>query len=176
MSSSFQVKNMGMIEAILFSAFVTFAFQDHRGWKGILPLHSTRADVERVLGPPTEPCKEGCHYDTRSEGVFVRYSTERCVGHGAAWNVPPNTVISLSINLAERPSLKDLKLNLKKFKKTEDPELHGYTTYENEAKGVSYAVSADGRVYRTHWFATTKDDKALRCQSYSGRHDREVCH
>ena len=59
----------------------------------------------------------------------------------------------------------DLRLNLKKFKKTKDRELYGYATYENEAIGVSYAVSADRRVYRIYWFAPTKDDKAVRCKS-----------
>lgn len=157
---------MRIIGAILCLAIVSFSSQDNRGLKGILPLHSTRADVERVLGPPTEPCSDGCMYDTKNEGVFVRYSVARCPeGDATGWNVPPNTVTSLSVNLAERPKLTALGLNLKRFKKTRDPELNGYSTYENEDKGVSYAVSADGRVYRIHWYANAKDDKVLRCRS-----------
>lgn len=139
-----------------------------QGWRGILPLHSTRADVERLLGPPAESCKDGCDYDTKNEGVFVRYSIGRCADGGPnAWNVPPNTVLSLSINLAKRPRLSELRLNLRRCKKTADPELHGYSSYENEDEGDSYAVSDDGRVYSINRFATTKDDRALRCQAES---------
>jgi len=147
------------------------------GWKGIVPLHSTRADVERLLGPPTEACKEACEYDTKSEGVFVRYSSERCSKDNTnGWNVPPDTVLSLSVNMTMKPKLSDLKLNLKKFTKTKDPELHGYTHFENEEDGVSYAVSDEGLVYRVEWFGTAKDAKALRCGSARVRrsHKREL--
>jgi hypothetical protein len=153
-----------MIEIILCLALMGFSSQHEPGWKGIVPLHSTRADVEQLLGAPTEPCTEGCDYDTKNEGVFVRYSAGRCAeGDSIAWNVPPNTVISLSINLAKTPRLSALRLNLKKFKKTADPELRGYSSYENEDKGISYEVSDDGRVYSINRFATSKDDKAFRC-------------
>ena len=57
--------------------------------------------------------------------------------------ISPNTVISLSVNLAEGQKLSDLKLDRKRFRKTKDPELHGYSTYENESEGTSYSVSAE---------------------------------
>ena len=45
---------------------------DAKGWKGIVPLHSDRVDVERLLGAPTGECK--CIYNTGSETVRVEYS------------------------------------------------------------------------------------------------------
>jgi len=30
-----------------------------QNWRGIVPLHSTRADIERLLGPPPPPPKDG---------------------------------------------------------------------------------------------------------------------
>lgn len=155
-----------MIETILYLALVSFSSQHDRGWKGILPLHSARADVEQLLGPPTEPCKDGCDYDTKNEGVFVRYSIGVCADGGPnAWNVSPNTVISLSVYPTARPKLSDLRLNLKKFTKTKDPELHGYSTYTNEAEGVTYSVSDDGTVTGVYWFGSSKDSRTLRCPS-----------
>jgi hypothetical protein len=137
-------------------------------WKAIVPLHSTRADVERLLGPPVRPCKEGCTYDTKSEGVFVRYSGEPCEkGEANRWRVPRDTVISLSVYPSLKPNLSDLKLDRKRFKKTKDPELHGYYTYENQKDGVAYEVSDRGVVLGVEWFGASKDAEALRCGSVS---------
>ena len=138
---------MNLIQIILAVALFGTTSQQLEGWKGIVPLHATRLDVERVLGPPAGSCKSLCNYEGQKEVVFVRYSAEPC-GHGeeSRWRVPPDTVIDLTVNLEETPRLSDLKLDLRKFKKTQDPELHGYSTYKNEDKGVAYAVSAEGRV------------------------------
>lgn len=164
---------MNIIEIILCVSVFSSISSKVEGWKGIVPLHSTRVEVERLLGPPVKPCKDLCHYDTTTEGVFVRYSGEPCEeGQENRWRVPANTVISLSVNLAERQKLSDLKLDRRRFRKTEDPELHGYSTYENESEGISYSVSDEGVVYRIERFGTSKDAKALRCGSAGARRSR----
>lgn len=135
-----------------------------QGWKGIAPLHSSRADVERLLGPPSNPCTNLCSYETKSEVVLIRYSGVPCSNNDDnRWRVPANTVISLTVNLEQRPRFSSLKLNRKKFTKTKDPELHGYTSYASEELGVDYSVNAEGRVYSINWFPTLKDDNALKC-------------
>jgi hypothetical protein len=157
---------MNIIEIIVCIVFFGSLSQSIEGWKGIVPLRSTRVDVERLLGAPSSRCKGLCRYESKDEVVFVRYSGEPCNNEEQnRWRVPPDTVIDLTVNLGETPKLSDLKLNLKKFKRTQDPELHGYSTYKNEDRGVSYAVSSDGRIYSIDWFATTKDNEALRCPS-----------
>src|SRR5215211_607834 len=45
-------------------------FAGHGFMERPTPLHSTRGDVERVLGAPTEACTELCHYETKTEKVF----------------------------------------------------------------------------------------------------------
>lgn len=155
---------MKIIEIIVCVALFGSVSQTVEGWKGIVPLRSTRADVERLLGPPVRPCKEGYTYDTKSEGVFLRYSDEPCEkGEANRWRVPSDTVISLTVYASQKPNLSDLKLDRKRFKKTNDPELHGYYTYENEEDGVAYEVSDRGIVLGVEWFGTSKDAKALRC-------------
>jgi hypothetical protein len=48
-------------------------------WRGLVPLVSTRADVERLLGLPVEPCRINvCYYETKGDYVSVKYSTEPC--------------------------------------------------------------------------------------------------
>src|SRR5687768_16252810 len=53
-------------------------------WRGIIPLRSTRADVERLLGPP-EPGSRGV-YRTGSERITVSYAEGPC---DYGWQVPP---------------------------------------------------------------------------------------
>lgn len=152
---------MNIIEIILCVSLLDFGSSQNNGWKGIVPLHSTRADVERLLGPALSQCR--CDYRTETENVFVLYSAERCAkGVQNAWNVPSDTVISIIVTPKEEPKLSDLRLDLKKFTKTEDPELRGHFTYTNLEEGVTYNVSDDGVVTGIEWFPVPKD-KCLRC-------------
>ena len=103
-----------------------------------------------------------------------RRSKSSCSGYSGApctdddenrWRVPPDTVIDLTVNLERRPKLSSLKLDRKRFSKTKDPELLGYTTYTDEAAVLSYAVSAQGRVFSINRFPAAKDDTAFKCSS-----------
>jgi hypothetical protein len=107
-----------------------------------------------------------CKYETKSEVVFVGYSGEPCPNNDDnRWRVRGETVISVTVNLEERAKLSRLKLNLRKFIRTMDPELNGYSTYSNEEMGVTYSVTDKGRVYSIHWFPNLKDDKAFQCST-----------
>ncbi len=135
------------------------------GWKGILPLHSTRADVERQLGLPSTPCQGGCTYKGQTESVTIVYSTEPCgPGDHNRWRVPVGTVVTVIVYPVVKPKLKDLKRNLKKFTKTKDPELAGHWVYTNHNEGVSYEVSKTGSVLSFEWFPANKDD-SLSCDN-----------
>lgn len=141
-----------------------FSGSSTKGWKGIAPLHSSRADVERLLGSPSAPCKSLCRYETKREVVFVGYSGETCTNNEEnRWRIPRDTVISVTVNLEKRPKFSSLKLNRKKFTKTDDPELHRYTSYTSAELGVDYSVNDEGRVYSIDWFPTAKDEKAFEC-------------
>jgi hypothetical protein len=65
------------------------------GWRGIIPLRSTRADVERILGVGTDRCN--CHYETTSELIYIDYAQAPCMGsplnYLRGWNVPADTVL-----------------------------------------------------------------------------------
>jgi hypothetical protein len=109
-----------------------------------------------------------CRYETKSEVVFVGYSGDPCTSNDdSRWRVPVNTVISVTVNLEKTPKFSSLKLNRKKFTKTDDPELHRYTSYTSAELGVDYSVNAEGRVYSIDWFPTIKDENALQCPSHT---------
>jgi hypothetical protein len=155
---------MTIIELVFWLSLFVGNYQNSAVWNGIVLFHSTRGDVDRKLGPPTESCNEVCDYDTKTEGIFVRYSGERCPrGDAGALNVSPNTVISIKVYPLVKQKLKDLKLDMTKFTKTRDPELHGYSTYTNAEAGITYEVSDKNRVLSVEWFGSAKDLKALRC-------------
>lgn len=78
-----------------------------KGWRGIRPLHSNRLDVERLLGQGTEWCK--CSYYLTEVNVLFVYSSGDCKSGGSAgWNVPPDTVLRITVNPTPVPRLTDL--------------------------------------------------------------------
>jgi hypothetical protein len=80
---------------ILFSAQSSFA----KGWRGIVPLHSVRLDVERLLGPPTQSSPYGdYYYKLPDELAVIQFQNVSCnEGCGFGWNVPIGTVISIGV-------------------------------------------------------------------------------
>jgi hypothetical protein len=139
--------------------------QDDAIPKGIVLFKSTRADVEKALGAPTESCNLTCDYKTEVETIFVRYSDERCKsGDSNAFDVPRSTVITVKVYPTKNPSLRDLKLDSKNFTKTNDPELAGHSIYTNMELGVTYEVSDKEMILSVEWFGSAKEIKRLQCK------------
>lgn len=70
-------------------------------WRGIVPLKSTRADVERVFGVPKGRSEWVSYYKLANEIVVFNYETQRCDtdlgAFGYGWKVPLGTVTSIGI-------------------------------------------------------------------------------
>jgi hypothetical protein len=105
-----------------------------QGWHGIVPLHSTRTDVERQLGLPRESRGLAATYDTDSERVLVFYSGERC--NKGEWNVPRDTVVGFTVSPNSKVLLSSLKLDKTKYKHVPDYHLQGAVHYVNREDGV----------------------------------------
>ena len=57
-------------------------------WRGIVPLHSTRVDVEKLLGKPISSRGATFVYDTNEQRINILYSSGKCVLSGSEkWNV-----------------------------------------------------------------------------------------
>ncbi len=133
-----------------------------KAWRGIVPLHSTRADVEKLLGPPKF---EDSGYDIDGERALITYSAQGCEeGLASGGNVPPDTVVGISVS-----STKDLKLadvlvpgkNYEQIYGTHTP----HVDYVDGQDGVRYST-VDGSVQTILYFGTEADDKKLRCGEY----------
>lgn len=83
---------------------------DTKGWRGIVPLRSTRADVEALLGEGTSECK--CSYYQEDMNIHFVYSSGNCESGGSGdWNIAPATVIGFTIHPKPSPKLADLNIN-----------------------------------------------------------------
>jgi hypothetical protein len=131
-------------------------------WRGIVPLHSSRADVERLLGQGTNWCK--CSYYFDDMNIFFVYSSGDCKNGGSGgWNIPPDTVIRFSVVLIPQPRWSDLKFDLSKFRKQNDPEIEGIVEYHDDEDG--FLIEGDQeRVYGFYYWPSAKD-KNLRCSN-----------
>jgi hypothetical protein len=136
-----------------------------KAWRGIEPLHSTRADVERILGPKVVRCGgSACIYELEQEIAFVLYASDSsCKNDSAesAWMVPIGTVIEIGIHFKKDKPLSDLEFDIAKFEKVEDKHIRGLIYYVNVDEGLRVeggSISARGVTY----FQSSKDNY-LRC-------------
>src|SRR5258705_2334459 len=84
-------------------------------WRKIVPLQSTRADVERLLGPAEQPY--GVDYELKDGVISIVYSTGPCEkGSPGGWNVPEGVVISFSFSAKRKEREIELKLNRQKVR------------------------------------------------------------
>jgi hypothetical protein len=130
-----------------------------KGWRGIVPLHSTRQDVERLLGPSKDVCK--CIYKTQTEVITIEYARQTCRQNPNGWNVPPDTVLTINVSATNPPKFSDLNIDKRKYKRTRD--LHTPAVYySDEEEGIMYEVSEDERVGMTV-YGPSISDATLRC-------------
>jgi hypothetical protein len=127
-------------------------------WHGIVLLRSTRADVNRLWGSPNA---DGGYYEIDNFVVHVDYSDGPCEKGKPGWNVPRDTVVSLSLSPNQTLKFSDLHINKKKLKKSMDGELPGIVYYTNDTDGITVSVSGDE--VRNIYYNPTSKDNHLRC-------------
>lgn len=140
----------------------TLQVRESAGWRGIVPLHSTRQDVERLLGPSEEKCK--CFYKTKEAKIFVEYALSPCEGFLTGWSVPRDTVLMISVQPEAEMRFSNLALDLTKFTKS----MGGDTPaeyYTDEDSGVRYKVSDSGLVTSIDYIPK-RSDYSFRCKGF----------
>lgn len=141
-----------------------------QGWRGIKPLHSTRQDVERLIGPPMRP-NDGV-YDLKSERVRISYADVPCTeGWPFGWNVKPGTVVGITISPQPRPKLAELPIDISKATEYVDPS--GFIHYNNDDEGLSVAVDPHDYEVRSIEYYPALRDHNLRCPEAAAR-QREI--
>jgi hypothetical protein len=155
-----------------------------KGWRGIVPLHSTRADVERLLGPPPPPPNDGTRlytpdpdtplYFLEDEEVGIGYMTEARAERMKCSAVPLDTVLSISVMLKKHPLLSDLGIDESRFETFDpsDPPNIGFKAYVDTVEGT-YICTQDGKVNRIGYYGNAKDRQD--CPALN-KDAKEFCH
>ena len=141
-------------------------------WNGIVPLISTRANVENILGKPTpmphsvSPYIE--RYITKDGRISVTYSTGPCmVKSSNGWDVPEFTVVSILFHPDDLPKVADVKLDQQRFEKRPDQGVLYTTVYTSKTDGISLTVDdMGGSVVFFNYFPESKYDY-LKCKKPS---------
>jgi hypothetical protein len=150
-----------IIVLVSFLTVMSLAFtQDVPGSRGIVPLHSTRTQVEQILGALDIRCQ--C-YSTETESIRVEYASGPCTGALAGWNVPADTVLSLQIYPKKPLLFSELKVEKENFIRTVDDTVTTY--YGDGEKGLRYSVTSSGTIESVWHGPSTKQNK-LRCAGF----------
>jgi len=130
-------------------------------WRGIIPLHSTRKDVEGSIGPPRE--RNGTEYDLPRELVIVSYSKGNCVkGWPFGWNIPPGVVTSIRIVPKTKLPLSEAGIDLTGYKQDRKSDTPGRVTYLNQQEGLSVEFNEiDGAIQAINYFPTASEQHLL---------------
>lgn len=130
-----------------------------KSWRGIEPLHSTIADVERLLGPPKGD-KSGYMwmYEFPEEWAHINFTAgEPCKeGLPYGWKVPKYTVVSIDTYPRTPKKMEEVLTPGKEYQ--ENYAAHTPTIfYVDPDEGLSFTVQ-DGHVVSIRYIPTSKDD------------------
>jgi hypothetical protein len=165
------IKRKDLVILIGAIALLSPATMEGKGWRGILPLHSTRADVEKLLGRPSSEPPAGncaCFYDLADQTVIFLYANGVCEqpeqgdGKVGGWNVARDTVVEISIHFKRPRKLSEFKIEETRYQKTPDPEMSALTYYTDAGEGITLGVAGGIEVLSITYFHSSKDQN-LRC-------------
>ena len=137
-------------------------------WRGLVPLLSTRADVERLLGKPVMPPTAFEIYKTETERVDVLYSAGPCGSvRWASWNVAKDVVISLHVIPQKTTSIENLRLDPKKYTRIQESHPNHWFQYRNRDGGVVVHSILQGKIEYLHFieYRPLEKERSLRCTS-----------
>jgi hypothetical protein len=141
------------------------------GWCELLPLHSTRADVERIFGAPKMSHDSTKIYETKDERVDVLYSAGPCKLSGVErWNVPEDVVIKIEVSPRKNILVQDLHLDPNKYIRFQLSHPENWVQYRNKEDGITVHTIISGKAEELYIITRepAAKDKSLQCTSSSG--------
>ena len=137
-------------------------------WRRLVPLHSNRTDVERLLGAPAKSSENLYVYETDNEIATVRYSTGVCRPGENEWNVPAGVITEFWVNPIPTVVIRSLRLDPGRFQRRESPTVEGLpkpVTYADEANGVIVRaiIEAGAETVMSITYSPSLKDEKLRC-------------
>lgn len=170
--ASTNIMNRFGIIAACWLLILSPASSSAKPWHGIVPLHSTRDDVRRLLGKPTRPGDLFEDYDLSNYTVSILYATENvfeatddCDGPPPYWwgyyHAAVGTVLSVSVRFDDEIPLAKFKIpDFKKLAKGE-PDSTLSVDYFDAKRGIQYSVR-NTRITEIE-YGPSAADATLRC-------------
>ena len=159
------MKITGIISLILTGALIFPGVP--KDWCGIVPLSSTRADVERLLKVKPERCRRNaCLYDLPEKTVFVFYADGQTCRNDdvtTSWKVPRDTVIQFTVHFKTPQPFSALDIDVTKYDRAPDKEWPGLVYLSDYVQGIRMDTSGETVIAITYYPAQSKHN--LHCQS-----------
>src|SRR5215212_3382093 len=132
-------------------------------WRGLVPLHSTRVDVVRLLGRSIETNDIRSMYRLAREDVYVVFSGKQFCSHETT-KVPAGTVLLIQVTPRDPILISDLHVDKKRMREfspsSQDPDWNGFIDEEEGLIVRSFKEKVD----KIFYIAAAKD-RGL-CPSY----------
>lgn len=135
-------------------------------WHGLLPLQSTRADVERVLGKPRKTLDSTYVYVTDADRIDVLYSAGPCEASGVErWKVPKDVIIRIDVRPKRTLRVKDLGLDKKRYIRARESHPNNWFSYWNKEDGIRIETIRSGKVEEVNsiTYGPKANSQFLRC-------------
>lgn len=135
-------------------------------WRGLVPLRSSRIDVERLLGKPKTSRALTYVYETETETVDILYSSGPCKSSAVErWNVASDMILRMDVRPRGKMLIQDLHLDKLRYPRLPEAHPENWARYMNDEDGMMVEAISNGKeeeVYTITYGARTKD-KSLRC-------------
>lgn len=151
-------KVIGLATIILSLSETSYA----KEWRGIKPLHSTRADVTRLLGPSPDANSIRARYFLEKEDVYIVFLSDQPYPRCAS-EVPRDAVLLIQITPKTILRLSDLRIDQRKYR-TFDPSSPpniGYVGLIDDVDGIVIRTFK-GYVDEICYIANIQDTKLCR--------------
>jgi len=140
-------------------------------WRGIIPLHSSKKDVERLLGPPKGRGKYVSSYESNSEFVDIYYASGPPCGSGLtnSWSVPLGTVVGIRVTTKSVLRFDSVVSDPTAYIKSIDSKDARRVYYFDEKQGVRYTLRVEDQssvqdVMSVDYIPSKEDDR-LKCSA-----------
>lgn len=139
-------------------------------WRGIIPLRSTKTDVERLLGKPNQLGR----YDIENERASILYSEGPCQSAYQALAkancdclIAKDTVLRIVVTLNSSLKVSKLGIDKSKYQRTAVYAYRPTATYSDFTEGVVYTIrESDDAVMNINYLPSAKDcEEVIRNQT-----------
>lgn len=125
--------------AVAFASLLLVGFQKkHIEWRTLVPLVTTRTQVEAELGPQVSGTEYILVYDTTEERLTVWYGgAKKAPSADCDWGIADETVFKFLLAPKKEIRLVDMNIDLSNFHKQKALEMVSDYYYYNENEGIT---------------------------------------